>query len=174
MMEVVFTDKQLDSTHGMIIAAAAPRCVALTKCDLANNHLFLQGCKIICQMMKTNVTITNLNLANNGFGVDSAKAIATMLQENKTLVHLDVSRNGLTCRDGGWTLTEVSFNINELLQHALTCASGVYDNWIHIRAFLPNKGERYRCVLCVKTLGRHDCSHGRAKGPKLIGKTLPK
>ena len=75
---------------------------ALIKLDLSGNELRLDGCKVVCEIMKSNETIKDLALANNGFQTKSAQAIAEMLQVNRGLIKLNISNNAITFGEKGW------------------------------------------------------------------------
>lgn len=92
------------------------------------------GIQAICDVLKSNMTISRLDLKNNKIGLEGARCLGGMLTMNATITHLDVSWNHFGV-DGGVELLN-GIKQNNTLVECQVAGCKVGENILHEVAFL--------------------------------------
>lgn len=95
-------------------ALVLPDC-CLSDTDLDNNHIGLEGGRILAKALEKNTSVVSLHLRKNAIGDEGARAFGDMLAINCTLRVLDLSSNELTPKGFHFLLNGVLRNKNSAL-----------------------------------------------------------
>ena len=123
-----------------------PSMGALASLNLDTNALRLDGCKALCEGLRSNSTITSLSLSNNSFQAKSAAIIADAIPTMRAMTSLNMSNNRIgeyyTVSNEGSLALGTALKENSTLQELNLSSNGFYaKDAKHLADGLSTNGE---------------------------------